>query len=342
MRFDLKPWDRTRPRLRPPLADCVVEHGGKTFGLRAQNGLLFFRDQSDQRATWAIASPLPNEIEHDPTHFEAFWRREFERGQVARYLVHFHSYLERAVPLFLLGDGTGWCREGWNRDDIAFSHATSMHDFLEGSDEVLKGNLFDVEAQLEEKLAQMPFPDGTPMGDDGRVEWLCGSLEELERVAGWICTLETALWKPGAASVELDIATENQFARAHVDGVSLHTPTEHLWLSFYCDELTDALSLSGDGEKLPLSRRFWTLFDLALDLNTPSGIHWEYHDYGQNRTADEPHAHLISLEFARPAIEERAQARVQLRRWLAPLVPASELEALLEDDAPLPLPEHKW
>ncbi len=330
-----------------PLADCIVSLGGKTFGVRAQNGILFFRDQDEPTKTWAIATPLPSAIENDQPKFEAFFRREFESGNVARYLAHFDSSLGRTLPLFFRANGSGFCRESWNRDDLPFSHSVSMHVWMEGSDALLTRDLNDVEAQLWTQLDSWSGPLLMD-GNADTFEWMCGSQEELWRLGNWICALEPALWKPATNAVEISTETENSFSRAHVsgveaparDGILSHGVYLHVDAEPDCDELRSW----GSQYEVALTGRFWRLFDLALDQNTPVGLYLEPRDYGNNRSANEPLSPDFNLNYQPPADARlaRIEARTELRRWLGEMVPASEIEDIMNDDAPRNLPVKEW
>ena len=359
MQFSLFPWDRNRPRRHLPLADCVVSLNHKTFGLRAQNGMLFFRDQNDPAKTWAIATPLPVEIE-DQTQFEAHFQEHYERGNVARFVaatVMLHIFNERTIPLFLRGDGTGFARESWNRDDIEFSHRVSMHDFLEANDELLLASVAEVGRFLENELSQMPFPPDS----DAECEWACGSLEELRPAIEWACALEPCLWRIDKVSgVSVDIAAENAFSRAHVRyialvpdmsgngdlGITVAPDTDRLeWIGgFIYSSLEDGSQLAREKTTPSFvpSNRFFRVLDIALDQNTPMGLFWQYTDQGAGRCADAPHPPTISLKFARPSNAQTEAARDKLRSWLQNAVPRAEVEEILADDAPRELPKHEW
>jgi len=344
MRFDLKPWDRNRPRRKAPVADCVVSRGGKTFGLRAQNGMLFFREEGDAGKTWAIAAPLPPKIEGEIGAYEAFWGKEYGRGNVARCVVALAS--ARQVPVFLRGDGTGWARESWNRDDIPFSHRVSMHFWMEGDDEAVIAELNGVSDQIESALEKLDFPPDTT--DDEEIEWACGSPEELEQLVGWICALEGALWAdPKAYSVEVMVSAENAFARAHIAEVEIASFGGAVHgTSFIPNRESDVLEFNfydtlGDAP-IPLSNRFFDLMDLALDANTPLGLFWQYTDEGAGRCADAPEAPTFAIQVKAPTREEVESARASLRRSLGTLVPLNELERMLSDDAPRTLPRSEW
>jgi len=364
MRFDLQPWDRNRPRRNPPLADAVVSHGGKTFGLRAQNGILFFRQASDGGKTWAIGSPLPGEIEGNVAAYEAFWAGEYVKGNVARVVVPvvmLHLFNKRQIPLFLKGDGTGFARESWNRDDIPFSHDVSRHSWLEGSDEVLLREVKSVEDFLENELAQLEFPSETAGDDeDEGIEWACGSMDELRRVVGWIGALEPVFWEGDARAVKIDILAENAFARAYVwridfvpdrdiagelrlevapNSDQLEWVAQHIYIPQ--DDGSSLVEPQTEPPFLP-SGRFFRLLDVAIDANTPLGLFWAYTDQGAGRCADAPHAPCISFEIARPDAEGIERAREALRRWLQSAVPRAEVEEILGDDAPRELPKHDW
>lgn len=350
MRFDLKPWDRNRPRRNPPLADAVVSRGGKTFELRAQNGILFFRDASDEGKTWASGSPLPSEIEGEVAAYEAFWEENYARGNVARVVVpvvYLQSLNERQIPLFLKADGTGFARESWNRDDVQFSHSVPMHFYLEGSDEVLVGEVKGLHEQIANELEARDFPSETP--DSEEVEWACGSSQELEQLVGWICALETALWDDAEVrAVKVVIDAENAFARAHVSSIDF-LPNEGRGDRTSCfgvqeqDDQMQVLfdSIENDAPFRP-SGRFFDLMDLALDANTPLGLFWEYTDQSAGRCADAPRAPSVYLEIARPDAKQIEEAREALRRWLQSAVPRAEVEDIVGDDAPRALPKHDW
>ncbi len=345
MEFLLAPWDRNRPRVHPPLADSVVAIKGKNYGLRAQNGILFFRDAANREKTWAIAAPLTAELEGDVAGREAFFRREFERGNVARYLVHLDSYLERTVPLFFRGDGTGWCREAWNRDDIPFSHSVSMHVLMEGSDKAITDDMGDVQSQLEGQLANMDWPADVKWSDgEEGVEWLCGSREGLEEVLGWVCDVEGSFWEGrNIEDVQLTVASETPFSRAYISQVEVGRAAKRDELSLEADMQSDEVSVSYGFEAHPMpSRRFWTLCDLALDENTPIGTYWEYHDYGMGRCADGPNPIWIYLTLGAPTEEQIEVARAQLRAWLQSKVPGSEIEAILGDETRSEFPKTEW
>jgi len=350
MRFDLQPWDRNRPRRNPPVADAVVSRGDKTFGVRAQNGILFFRQAGDDGKTWAIGSPLPPEVEGKVAAYEVFWRENYEGGNVARVvvpLVYLQIWNERQIPLFLKADRTGFARESWNRDDIPFSHDVSMHFYLEGSDEVLIGEVGSIHSQLADELEQRDFPPDTP--DSEEVEWACGSEEELQQLVGWICALETALWEDAEVrAVEVVVDTENAFARAHVSRINFF-PNEgrgERKACFGVQEQNDQMQvlfdpIENDTPFRP-SGRFFDLMDLALDANTPIGLFWQYTDQGAGRCADAPYAPSLSFEIVRPSEEQGASANDALRRALGGFVPTDELERILRDDAPRQLPRHEW
>ncbi|RYX82568.1 hypothetical protein EON83_18525 [bacterium] len=351
MQFLLPPWDRNRIRIQIPQADSLVALGGKTFALRAQNGLLFFRDITDPAKTWAISTSLTPELEADSEAREQFFVRESGKGNVARYVVYLDSYLERTVPLFFHGDGTGWCRESWNRDDIPFTHAVSMHVLMEGADATITENLRDVQSQLEQRLSSLDWPEDVNWYDDeSKIEWMCGSREGLQQVLGWICAMESSFWNArGTQSVGLQVASETPFSRAHICEIAVGPDNNRDELSLEADSQSDEISIDYgfsaqpgfDTHPLP-SRRFWTLCDLALDENTPLGTYWEYRDYGMGRSADAPNPMWFSFKFEVPSAHEVEAAMTHLKAWLRGKVPISEIETLLHDETPCEFPKKEW
>ena len=58
------------------------------------------------------------------------------------------------------------------------------------------------------------------------------------------------------------------------------------------------------------------LCDLAIDVTTPTGIYWDYHNEGRGRLGETPHARDFSLQFIADKLPPRAEARHWLAAWL--------------------------
>ena len=334
MDFPLFPWDRKRPRQNIPQAQNTLNYGGKIYALRAVNGLLFLREVG-QAKTLAVATPLTQTQEKDVEAFPAIAKRALQKEDVARYVVGYDEFLSRTLPLFLRADGTGFCREPWNRDDLEFRFEISMHDWMEGGDETLAEQTRKIfYPQLHPQLSA--FDDH----QERELEWICGSFAQLEKLATEICRMENQVWNSGCRVLQVSLQCENEFGRAGVTGWDLSGVKDAGW-SADIDGVTDQLALWSAG-KCPPTRRFMALFDLVVDENTPTSLGWEYHDQGIGRCSNAPQNETISVEVTPPTAKQIEEARRNLRFWLEGKMAASEVERVLADDAPADLPKHQW
>ena len=318
-----------------PQAQNTLDHAGKTYGLRARNGLLFLRALGASQ-TYAVATPLTPSQENAVAEFPGLAREALENGDIARYAVGYDGYLERTLPLFFRADGTGFCREPWNQDDLPFEHDVSMHEWMEGKDELLAARTDAIgRSSLHAQLAAL----GEHRGRD--LEWICGSLQELQKVATWICHLEAQVWANArCGELQVEVESENEFGRAGVCTWQAQGADKGGW-SLLLNAARDEFEVWSQGRVLP-TQRFMQLFDLAIDENTPTSLDWEYHDYGAGRCANAPQAETVTLHVARPSAPQIAQARRHLQEWLRGKMTAAEIEAVLADDAPADLPKHRF
>ena len=339
MDFPIFPCDRKRPHLHPPQAQTTLDWNGLVYGLRALNGLLFLRApdevETGETKTLVVATPLTEAQETEVARFPDIAARALRGGDIARFVVGYDEFLGRTLPLFLRADGTGFCREFWNRDDLEFRFQISMHDWMEGADENLA-------AQLQKVFYPQLHPQLSAMEDhqSRELEWICGSLGELKELATWICHLEKQVWREDTQLLEVELQSENEFGRAGVRGWTLHGAKDDGWSADF-DGATDKMELWSRAELLP-SRRFLALFDLAIDENTPTSLDWEYHDQGVGRCSNAPQSETISLAAEPPTVEAIETARREVRAWLQGKLPAAEIETAMADDAPADLPKFKW
>ena len=340
--FNLRPFDAPRPRLHIPRADFVVESGAKTYLARAANGLLFLRDLARNSAdfTLAIAEPIPNFdgaglapssnlVDGEISRWEAGaspatempaiqnWARErLNSSHVARYvLLPFQGeHLFREFPMFFRPDGTGFCRESWNRDDYAFDHDLSLHDWLEAPAPSLyasAGEIFRREVAPQLSNARLPADRNHALtfGNGARADLRAVllhafALEKLDR--------NGILRATGQSETTFDRAG---FWAARGEGGEVE-----IWFD---RETGQRCRLPWKTDSLRLSRRFWMLSDLAIDVTTPTGIYWDYHDEGRGRLSETPHARDFSLQF----IADKLPSHEEARRWLATWLHQIEADA---------------
>ena len=341
--FTLRPFDAPRPRLHAPRADLLVQSGAKTYGARAANGLLFLRDMARDSAdfTLTVGAPLPEfegaglaptsnrrnsstplrlEVGASPAKSQPAtsqqdssihdWASEqIERGNVARYvLLPYHGeHYFREFPLFFRPDGTGWCRESWNRDDFAFEHDLSLHNWLEAPAPTLYSSAREIfRREVAPQLSRARLPADRNEG----LQFGGGARADLRAVLRHAFALENI------APVGLIRATgqsETTFNRAGFWAARGESGEVEVWF----DRVTGQRyrePWKTDG--LRLSRRFWMLGDLAIDVTTPTGIYWDYHDRGSGRLSESPHARDFSLQFIADKLPPPAEARAWLADWL--------------------------
>ena len=304
--FILRPFDAPRPRLQMPRADFVIESGAKTYLARAANGLLFLRDaaRDDADFTLAVGAPPPAD---EP--LEAWARGEIERGNVARYVLlpFAGEHFRREFPLFFRPDGSGWCRESWNRDDYWFEHDLSLHDWLEAPAPLLFGSVRGIFAsavapQLENARLPADRNHGLEFGQGARAD-----LRAVLRAAFALENIEQA------GLIRATCQSESTFARAGFWAARGEGGQVETWF----DAATGArFREPWKEDTLRLTRRFWALCDWAVDRTTPTGLYWDYHDRGRGRLSESPHARDFSLQFIPDKLPARAEARHWLTNWL--------------------------
>ena len=305
--FTLRPFDAPRPRLHTPRADFVVENGAKTYGARVANGLLFLRDlnRDDADFTLTIGAPIPD----GEADIQGWTQEQLGRGHVARYvLLPFQGeYFFREFPLFFRPDGTGFCRESWNRDDFNFEHDLSLHDWLEARAPSLYSSateIFRREVAPQLSNARLPADRNHAMsfGDHSRAD--------LRAVLRYAFALEN-IAREGL--IRATGQTETTFNRAGFWAARGEGGEVEVWFD---RQTGQRLRLPWKADSLRLSRRFWMLGDLAIDVTTPSGIYWDYHDEGRGRLSETPHARDFSLQFIADKLPPQGEARNWLATWL--------------------------
>ena len=324
-----------RPRLQIPRADFIIESGAKTYLARAANGLLFLRDtnRDDADFTLAIGAPIPNfdgagltpssnrRSSSEPYRLEEGvspapapeiqnWAREqIATGNVARYVLlpFAGEYYFREFPLFFRPDGTGFCRESWNLDDFSFEHDLSLHDLLEARAPSLYGSateIFRREVAPQLSGARLPADRNHAMsfGEDSRAD--------LRSVLRHAFALEN-IAREGL--IRATGQTETTFNRAGFWAARGEGGEVEVWFD---RQTGQRLRLPWKTDSLRLTRRFWMLGDLAIDVTTPTGIYWDYHDEGRGRLSETPHARDFSLQFIADKLPPREEARAWLATWL--------------------------
>ena len=288
--------------------------GAKTYLARQSNGLLFLRDinRDDADFTLAVGAPVPADPTTERTIEERqeWARAQIERGNVARYvLLPFRGeHFFREFPLFFQPDGTGWCRESWNRDDFAFAHDLSLHDWLEAPAPRLWGSateIFKAEVAPQLENARLPADrnHGMSFGDGARAD--------LRAVLRAAFALES-IAKEGI--IRATCQTETPFNRAGFWAARGEGGEVETWFDHQTGE---RVRLPWKPDSLRLSRRFWQLCDWAVDVVTPTGIYWDYHDRGRGRLSESPHARDFSLQFVADKLPSSSEARDWLENWLA-------------------------
>ncbi len=313
--FLIRPWDRPRPRLHPPLADFSIQHNSKTFFGRHQHGLTFLRE-SGKNDDWLLAFNPDNSGD---------FADELRRGRIARYvLLPFQAETwRREFPLFLRPDGSGWLRESWNREDVKFQHNLSMHDWLESpASEIFPFASELFKREIAPQLEAMNWPKGRDVAfDSASVER--AQLQEIVRHA---LALEGAVENSGKI-VRATFQTESPFYRAGCFTVQAERGEIETWFD---ESNGERVREPWKRPTLRLSNRFWDLCDLAVDVITPLGHYFDYTDKGAGRLSESPIAREFSLQFIAKRLPSQKEARSWLSDWLGSIGADS---AVLDDDS---------
>ena len=316
--------------MHEPRADFIIEVGAKTYLARAANGLLFLRDSKRDNAdfTLAVGAPIPDDtaaeltpssnlgakansqLEEGASPAISTWAREqIAIGNVARFILlpFAGEYLFREFPLFFRPDGTGFCRESWNRDDFAFEHDLSLHDWLEARAPALYGSASEI---FRREVAPQLASARLPADRNHALSFGAGARADLRAVLRHAFALED-IAREGL--IRATGQTETTFNRAGFWAARGEGGEVEVW--FDC-QTGERLRLPWKTDSLRLSRRFWMLGDLAIDVTPPSGIYWDYHDEGRGRLSETPHARDFSLQFIADKLPPQDEARAWLRHWL--------------------------
>lgn len=343
--FCLRPYDRLKLRTQTPRAMAVAEIEGHQFHLRCEQRIVFFREPNSPYSDYIFA--IMPRIEHrdafNPEAVKAFFELHFRENHIARFHLHyFKGCFEREFPLFFAADGSGVCREYYNEDDLPFSWQASekwaynclLSLVVEDIEEVAEKIVY---WQIVAPLNEMEF--GPVKSDASKIEFLCGSRDELTRLARLVCCSHPQLFLEDGL-LTLSFFSENQYTKAHLESIfaeDFHGAKN--FHSFVLDE-NDRLQLTtyngGSGRRvkgMPLSEAMIELFELILDYNTPTGIHWEYHDCCSGRASNSPWPNDIEVVVEKPSASEIQQAKEELRSWLQGKVTEREINHLLSTSA---------
>ena len=136
--FWLIPWDKQRWRQHAPSAQRIVLLQDHSFLLREQNGLLFFRRETETEVTYTVAAPRSDELQGRLEGWDNWFVSATFRAKSRYSWAKVEAFTERAFPLFFRADGSGWCRESWNQTDIPFQHDLTHHDWMMLSEDRLR------------------------------------------------------------------------------------------------------------------------------------------------------------------------------------------------------------
>ncbi len=312
--FLIRPWDRPRPRLHPPLPDAVHPFGGKTYELRAKHGLSFVRE-TGRNDEWLLTFDAS---------FKGDFAGEMKHGRPARFvLLPFEAPTwRREFPLFFRPDGTGWLRESWNREDIEFAHDLSLHEWLEApasSISPFASELF--KREIAPQLEALNWPKGR----DLTLDFQNGTRAGLQEIVRHALALEEAVRGSGKI-IRATFGSESPFFRAGVFAVQAERGEVDLWFD---ESSGQRVRLPWKRPTLRLSNRFWQLCDFAVDCITPVGHYFDTNDKGAGRLSESPQPRVFSLQFIADKLPSSDEARLWLGEWLGSI--GGDV-AVLEDD----------
>jgi len=144
-------------------------------------------------------------------------------------------------------------------------------------------------------------------------EFICGSLEELERVTRWICQTDPDLFRSEwEVKVRYSSSTEISDCDREYSPIGAYAMAE------------------GFQDEIKYSSRAKTLLDIVFEYNNFTGAFWEYNDMnGDRQSGYTQYPQTVIVSVCAPSAHERAEALLQLLDWLKGKVPESERRSLL-------------
>lgn len=352
--FPLFPMDEGRENAPVARAHAISNDG--QFLLRAFNGWVWAREANGPlpERTWVVPVELPGDLDMAKTPNTgssveqgvpdaeelSLWfslaREECPLWRAAWFYDGRLSY--RTYTLFFGPNGDGVLREAWNRDDIEFTWAAPR----KASAKRVRDGLFAEFRSLAQKVFFEQLWQKLNDWDSSRnrdpahetcfylqPQFLSGSESELRRLLRLFACTDPVL---GAshAPIEFNLVPESAYIRARLREVKATNVSAHNGRYWDKDMLDEDQPRFKWLHTWPGIERMKTLVELALDENTPCGMGWEYLDDYGGRVAYRPDDFFtLDFKFDPPTIQERQEAILELRYWLASRVPREELTSLV-------------
>lgn len=215
-------------------------------------------------------------------------------------------------------DGSGTCHDvdygatvsfSWKLDEAPLTNETDRTAFLKEVAEELFWS------EINEQLGEDAVIGDSEWADDfgeNKIEFTCGSRDELERLTGLILHSFPSIWYDGE---------EQRTVRFRAEG-------NHSGESAALEENGD-LDL-GSEITAPERASLVELLTFAVGQNTPVGEELEYNDGPSNRRSGYSwYSKGLELTVLRPSFHEMAEARSRLREELRLSLPKYDLDRLL-------------
>lgn len=238
-------------------------------------------------------------------------------GLPSQWEIEYETHEQNFVFTFL-SDGSGTCRDVDYGETVSFSWKSSeapLTNELERTTflEALAEELFW--SEINEQLGEDAVISDSEWAEDfgeNKIEFTCGSRDELERLTGLILHSFPSIWYDGEEQRTITFRTEGnhsgESARLEEDGN----------LELGC-EITASEQAS-----------VVELLTFAMGQNTPVGEELEYNDGPSNRRSGYSwYSKSLEIVVLRPSFHEMAEARSRLREELKLSLSKSDLDRLL-------------
>ena len=291
------------------------EAGGTTYWLRLIGGTWVFRPITtrDTKALYYLTNASTDAIEQST--FEA----AMMAGEFGRFLIHKASDWS-TCHLWLAPDGNGRALIDQDLYDFKWEYEQGRYDIR-----AMTGSQCAVFAAHVFKTYVNPFIED-PFIIDRSVdfaaaepEFICGSEDELKKVATWILQAEPRLfaevqeWSPNEVSLD--------FNSLSPDGQPYLNLAQQQFVPRTGPDVEDF----GDFDKII------RLAEIAFEHNAFTGRYWEYQDFnGHRRSGWGEMPQSVGVRVETPTAAETMEARRNLREWMAGKVPGVAIDALLD------------
>lgn len=291
----------------------VVETGRQAFILRKLGDYVFFRcyDDLDERAAWFLLEPYNLRSREDIWRYDikkfptAQFVEDYAKQAYGRCLLYVADFMKEHQCAFLCfaPNGTGIAIDYTEERLVDFRWqdvtALTWPELREADPEALRPLCQTVFDMLVHPRLTNPYIDPDSLKEIPH-EFISGSEQELRRLTTIIVQTEPGLFDAARKPVTVVYRAETPTKRAYMMKVKRGGNED-----YFAESVTERLG------------RLQSLCDLALRLNTFTGVKWEEWDETPNRLGHFfKEVRQVRVEIQPPSAHERAESLLMLNDWL--------------------------